>query len=58
MPNRFFACGPCWHRLPRDLQRPVLATANQLLLAPARMAAIEDAVRFYKEEAIAQEGGR
>ncbi|WP_165696678.1 hypothetical protein [Mycobacteroides abscessus] len=34
----------------------MLATANQLLLAPARMAAIEDAVRFYKEEAIAQEG--
>lgn len=51
VPNRLFACGDCWGRLPRDLQRPIVATAGQNLLSQPRMDAIGDAMQFYSESA-------
>lgn len=52
--NRLFACRSCWSILPRDLQRPIVATAKLSLLAPARMDAVTDAMQFYRELAAAQ----
>lgn len=49
VPNRLFACVNCWARLPRDLQRPIVATAKLNLLVEARVDAISDAMRFYSE---------
>lgn len=49
--DRLFACGNCWGRLPRDLQRPIVATAKLNLLATARIDAIGDAMQFYRESA-------
>ncbi|RIS64211.1 hypothetical protein D2E70_25395 [Mycobacteroides abscessus] len=49
--DRLFACGHCWGRLPRDLQRPIVATAKLNLLATARLDAVSDAMQFYKESA-------
>lgn len=50
VPNRLFACGSCWSRLPRDLQRPILATAGLWLLAPDRVAAVGAAREFYAHD--------
>ncbi len=49
VPNRLFACRQCWGILPRDLQRPIVATARLSLLTQARAAAVSDAKRFYSE---------
>ncbi|AKJ72393.1 hypothetical protein AU099_gp50 [Gordonia phage GTE8] len=50
MRNHLFACGPCWHRLPPDLQRPILRTAKMSLFNDERAAAVSAAVDFYHED--------
>jgi hypothetical protein len=52
--NRFFACGPGWYRLPRDLRRPI--TGNTIGSAE-HLAAMVDARRWFRENAPAR-GGR
>lgn len=53
VPNRLFACASCWRALPRDLREPVQATAGQsMLTCPGRLQAIQDARRWYREQAM------
>jgi hypothetical protein len=47
VPNRLFACGPCWHRLPLDLQRPI--TGNKVGTLE-HLRACADARRWYREQ--------
>lgn len=51
VPDRLFACRSDWARLPRDLQRPVTDTAGKSLFVPERLAAVQDARRWYRENA-------
>lgn len=50
VPNRLFACASCWSRLPKDLQRPILATARLPLIADARVDAVTDAKAFFNND--------
>lgn len=51
VPNSRFACGPCWDRLPRELQTPIRRTAKMSLLSDERSAAVSAAIDFYYEDA-------
>lgn len=44
--DRFFACGPDWHRLPSGLRKEIWDTVGQL--GPEREAAVAAAVEFYE----------
>lgn len=47
--DRLFACPQDWERLPRDLQVPIVDTRNLTLLSPERLAAVQDARRWYRD---------
>lgn len=49
VPNRLFACRPCWQRLPRDLAQPILATYR--IDDMAHLRAMADARRWYRANA-------
>ena len=47
VPDRFFACGPGWHRLPRDLQRPIVGNRRG---TEEHWEAMADAIQWYAEQ--------
>jgi hypothetical protein len=47
VPNRLYACGPCWRALPREIQRAIHATVHDPLLSPKRTATFTAASAYY-----------
>lgn len=47
VPNRLFACGPHWYRLPRDMQRGITGNRRG---TDAHWQAIADAMDWHREQ--------
>jgi hypothetical protein len=56
VPNHLYVCGPCWRKLPGELQRAVRATICDPVLSPARTRTFAAAAAFYAALAADSDG--
>jgi hypothetical protein len=56
VPNHLYVCGPCWRKLPGELQRAVRATICDPVLSPARTRTFAAAAAFYTALAADSDG--